>query len=304
MERYFPNCQREDRGELRGGQRTGKWQFWSPEGTLLREGEYRAGRMEGPWRFYDRETGQLVREGPYVQGQRDGVFREFFATGAPWHTVTYQNGKRLGPEAEHCPYPKGEYLTDPSTRREGCLIDGREEGLWLTFEPSGSVSRKELFRSGRREGLVEEFYPDGGLLHRGEYRGGAPEGKHQFFAADGALKSESVILDGSGAWRAFDSSGRTLEEDALRATAPTASGRASNSRPSSPSKRTSGAAGRKGPGVSSTPVARCAASGSTSAAPSTGLGRATTETAPRRLKGPSYTECRKGIGRFTTSTGR
>lgn len=209
---YHSNCQVAARGAWKDGKRDGPWTFWAMDGKKTREGSFEADLETGVWVSYHPELTAKHLEGPYVRGRAEGEFTEYLPSGARWRTVKFQGGHRADPEPASCAERGGEWIVDFEGRREGCQVELQEDGAWRFYDGAGKLRSRVEYQEGRREGLVEEFHPTGELLRRAQHRGGIPDGVHEWRAVDGALIGRSVLIDGSGHWRAWHANGRLSEE--------------------------------------------------------------------------------------------
>jgi antitoxin component YwqK of YwqJK toxin-antitoxin module len=213
--KYFEHCQVMERGEWKDGRRTGPWVFWNEEGKKVREGSFVDGRESGVWVLYHRDTGLKRLEGPYVRGFAEGTFTEYLPRGEKWREVLFKAGRRVGEGPAACEARGGEWEVDFKERKEGCVVDSRDEGQWLGYDGNGKLRWRGTYKKGRLDGLYEEFHPTGERLRRGKYDDGIPAGRHEWRAVDGTLYGVSTILHGSGEWTVFHPNGRVAEQGAF-----------------------------------------------------------------------------------------
>ena len=97
---------------------------------------------------------------------------------------------------------------------EGCLVDGKPEGIWKTYHPSGLLASEGARRSHELEG-VWRFYHEGGWLeHEVPYAQGRLNGTERFFSADGVLFEEKSWVQGvqEGLARTYFNNGNVQKE--------------------------------------------------------------------------------------------
>ena len=63
----YENGQIKSEGNLKDGERDGKWVWYDQHGQLSSEGNYKAGEKDGKWVGYD-EAGHLNTEGKFYDG--------------------------------------------------------------------------------------------------------------------------------------------------------------------------------------------------------------------------------------------
>lgn len=211
IERYYNNCQIAQRGNLVDGHLEGHWTYWDEEGKKSREGSYERNKMEGVWIEYHPETGNKRLEGPFLHNAEEGEFTEYLPQGEKWRVVKFHAGRRVGPEHDACAAREGEWTIDFKQRREGCLVDYKEEGVWQGHDGAGKLRWRAPYAKGKIEGLYEEFHPQGKLLRKGMYVHSVPEGRHEFRALDGTLLSASTVVEGTGDWQSFHPNGQMSE---------------------------------------------------------------------------------------------
>jgi len=155
---------------LVGGVRHGKHTVFGASDRKEEEGEYREGARVGKWSWWD-AGGQVVAEGLYNDGMEwEGTFKikdpnDIFC----YDVVTYKGGKRDGPYTVwngESKLEEGAYAQDRLSgvqilwwyarrghepwikAREGRFVDGKRDGLWTWWNPTGDVIAKGVYRQG------------------------------------------------------------------------------------------------------------------------------------------------------------
>jgi uncharacterized protein len=226
--KYYEHCQVQERGAWDTGKRTGPWTFWTDEGKKDREGSYENGRESGVWVEYHRDTGLKHLEGPYVRGFAEGLFTESLPRGEKWREVTFKNGRRTGEGPDACDGRGGEWVVDFKKRREGCLVEDREEGQWFGFDGNGKLRWRTTYVKGAIDGIYEDLHPTGERLRIGKYVKSMPEGRHEWRGVDGSIYGASVVRDGTGDWQTFHANGKVAEQGAFRDGCPVGTWRTSS----------------------------------------------------------------------------
>jgi len=70
---------------------------------------------------------------------------------------------------------------------QGSLVDGKKEGLWITYKSDGRLFTKTSYKNGKQEGLFEFFWSDGRPRAKGHFRNGNFEGSWVFYEEDGSI---------------------------------------------------------------------------------------------------------------------
>lgn len=102
---------------------------------------------------------------------------------------------------------------------EAVLVDGREQGVVLTWYPSGIRESEAVYTEGEPDGLSRAWYPTGWLRYEGSWTrasGGARmEGPWVFWYPDGAVLGAGTYRDGreAGTWSYQTPDGEQIEVD-------------------------------------------------------------------------------------------
>ncbi|MDF1700997.1 MAG: hypothetical protein P1V36_07555 [Planctomycetota bacterium] len=166
---------------------SGEARRWWPDGTLRWQGSYAEARLDlnkigganakgirgkvGTWEFFY-ENGTMQERSSYRDGQLDG----------PTETWS-EEGKRahVGRFAVH-------------TGRS------RQDGVWETYEPPGTLKSRVTWKAGEtrslREGPSEEFYEDGQPSARGQYAKDRRTGTWVEYFPEGHVAEEASYREG------------------------------------------------------------------------------------------------------------
>jgi antitoxin component YwqK of YwqJK toxin-antitoxin module len=93
---------------------------------------------------------------------------------------------------------------------EGNYVDGKRDGLWTSYFPSGKLSSRGAYLNDEQVGNWEYFFEDGTISATGGFDKGRKEGYWKAFSSTGKLKSEVTLDDtGAGDYVEYYESGRT-----------------------------------------------------------------------------------------------
>ncbi|TSA28013.1 MAG: hypothetical protein D4R67_04975 [Bacteroidetes bacterium] len=179
---YYPGGTLKAEGDYKADKKTGKWNYFHPNGRLEQTGVYnKEGKPEGTWKWYY-DSGQLLREENYYRGKKDGLSEEF--------------------DEEGILIEKGEYL------------DGLEDGPW--FQCVGDWCQRGSYRDGLRNGLwvaynlqIGEKGTDSLLIFKGGFLEDLPDGKHSYYWDNGKIRDEGMYVMGNkeGDWIKYNYDG-------------------------------------------------------------------------------------------------
>lgn len=172
---WHPGGQLRARGHFDEGREVGEWEWWDTEGRPSRRGRFDDGLQTMRWTFY--ENGERSAEGYFLENQKVG-------------TWTYWND---GVESQkEYPLDSGleivqEKWEDGTTKREGFLVNGLQDGLWITRHRNGQVRME------------------------GSFDAGVPSGTWTAYRADGEPFASGPVEDGrlAGTWTIFTDGGET-----------------------------------------------------------------------------------------------
>ena len=161
------------------------WRFYAPDGSLQNEINYAANKKNGASRSFD-TTGVLVSEELYVNDLRDGMARYFHPNGIIQKEVPFKEGKEEGKGYE---YAEDGRVVSLLTYGAGMLrrredinrIDrqGLKQGPWKEFHPNGKVRSEGNFVDGKEQGVFKSFDEKGSLKDMIKYDAGVIDAKGQ-----------------------------------------------------------------------------------------------------------------------------
>lgn len=194
------------------GHRVGRWQTWRALGQPLEDATYVAGKRDGPWVKYYGNC-QVEERGGYRDGQEDGPWKYFSQLGKPTREGQWRAGRMVGQWT----------LYDGETGQrtlEGPYVDGRAEGTFTEYLPTGAKWRDVPFVKGRRGGAEEAacdarkgtYTVDYQKLKESCLVRGVEEGVAREYDAQGRLKSKAEMRAGrrDGWLEEFHPSGELL----------------------------------------------------------------------------------------------
>ena len=100
------------------------------------------------------------------------------------------------------------FAEDGTLQSEGEFVDGKKNGPWTTYFPSGKVASKGITSMTEPTGKWENFFEDGTISSAGEFDEGKKDGYWKSFTAGGKLKSEVTYDKGSGEYREYYENGK------------------------------------------------------------------------------------------------
>lgn len=124
-------------------------------------------------------------------------------------------GRSLDPpdEAPVPPSEKAEPEPATSVQPQGECVDGKREGAWTFFHPTGAKHLEGRFRGDQKQGLWTEWWPSGVKRAEGRYEDDRRQGEWDYFDHRGRLSKvvhyeagEAVMAEG------YPAAGMTGEE--------------------------------------------------------------------------------------------
>ena len=101
---------------------------------------------------------------------------------------------------EQVPVENGTETTfwpDGTVRMKGMKKDGKREGIWTSYGPTGRVQSRKEFRKGQKEGPAVVFHDNGAIYYSGQYLHDKPTGEWRFHDETGEL-ARTVQYDEQG----------------------------------------------------------------------------------------------------------
>lgn len=173
-ERYDGGSQvRVERGVVRYSDDTieadGVYREFYPDGKPFVEGRYADGRKDGEWTFYH-PNGSVNRKVTYKDGQPDGAIE----IRRPDNTLAAKREFVAGRRS-------GEWIfyneSGEKPIREERYADGKQDGVWRTWFPSGQLRQEIGFKAGVKHGPSKEWDEDGQVRADLNYVDGKLDGK-------------------------------------------------------------------------------------------------------------------------------
>lgn len=80
------------------------------------------------------------------------------------------------------------YPNNPNQiKTEGKYVDGKKQGVWKTFFPSGQLKQEITYVDNRPNGYVRIYYENGNLSEEGIWKGNKWVGKYKFYHKNGKV---------------------------------------------------------------------------------------------------------------------
>ncbi len=134
-------------------------------GKPMAEGRFVNRKKDSTWNFYSDVDGKLVAKENYRDDKKDGKAIVYYpSSGKPAEIITYKNGKKDGEYLKYFPddslYIQGYYKDDTlegpykvygvngHLQIEGSYLKGMQNGTWITYDSTGKVLYKQLFKLG------------------------------------------------------------------------------------------------------------------------------------------------------------
>ena len=140
------------------------------------------GELEGPDTIYF-PSGKINQVNNYLAGQLNGVSVTYYLNGNKKYEVNLTKGKENG-------YCSGYYFNG-RLKLAGWIVDGQNEGEWLTFDDFGRLISKSNYLAGDLNGYKEDFLPNGKRTIEEKYHRGWLEKMTQFDTTGKVLTVDS-----------------------------------------------------------------------------------------------------------------
>lgn len=197
------------KGAYKNGLPSGRWTFFDPEGREVEYVDMVEGKP-GPGQYvrYD-EQGRKLLEVPTLGGWEHGTGRIFDRDlGKVASEHTYRAGWLEGPVRSFGPGKGGQ---------TGQHHLDEAQGLWITRNDAGKITRKNSFSQGKIDGLQEEFDAQGNLISSRRYRAGALIGHWTTTSSEGNIQERGEIdEEGNGKVTSYSNGEIHSEEHYVR----------------------------------------------------------------------------------------
>ncbi len=262
---FDENAQLIREGNYTNGLPHGGWVNYYPSGMVSDSAQYVEGRMHGSWMSYY-ENGGISQQGTYARDQPDGAWTYFFDNGNLQSQGKYEEGRMIGKwnfwlvngqKSEEIEYvnkqtmrilnawdTKGKqmvkegngtytsYDTLRNVRQTGQVINGKKQGLWITYYDNGKKKEEGEFKNdlylvhntwtkeGQQqvtggEGLYTDYYDDEHIFETGNIRKGKRAGAWTvYYATNHTVMQEINYQEGkvNGIHKTYYESGRLYAE--------------------------------------------------------------------------------------------
>lgn len=178
-----------------------------PNGKIKSETAYKDGRKHGLSKQYD-TNGQLQESKSYEHGRlsgkglisdnglKQGKWFELYADSSIRAEGQYRDDHRFGLWRYYYPQRQLEQI--------GSFNDqGKPDGEWNWYYPSGKILRQEYYRNGLRQGPILEYHENGAILSKGQYENGLKEGKWTLENGDHLEEGAYTNDKKNGEWKFF-----------------------------------------------------------------------------------------------------
>lgn len=134
-------------------------------GKLMAEGKFIHQKKDSIWNFYSEVDGKLVAKENYLNGLKNGKAVIYFpSTGKPAEITYYKNGIKNGAWLRYFPndsvsihgFYRDDTLEGPyqvydvygRLQIKGSYLKGLQNGTWITYDSTGKVLNKQVFKRG------------------------------------------------------------------------------------------------------------------------------------------------------------
>lgn len=173
---YYENGQLSTSGEVKNGQRYGKWINWYENGqkstisiykdndVLVKQTWDRNGKVQvvdgnGEFlSFYD--NGKLYAKGMYKDGKAVGIWEYFYENGSKFQVSEFTNGIEDGAFKT--------FFETGQVSSEGKMKNGKQFSDWIWYNENGTISSKAVFNDHGKDG-VQEFFNEDGVHIKNEF---------------------------------------------------------------------------------------------------------------------------------------
>lgn len=98
--------------------------------------------------------------------------------------------------------PAIEWHTNEQRASEGSYVDGKRDGPWLFWYPTGSAEKQGTYSRGVEEGVWTEYHVNGDRKSEGQWVDGKQHGHWTFWNSDSLTRTEGnfVLGEKDGTW--------------------------------------------------------------------------------------------------------
>jgi len=202
---FYPNGQISSEGIIRNGKPDGYWKTYYVTGIIKSEGlrtnfqldstwvfynqfgeikekiNYKYGKRNGYTFIYNTDASQpvVISKELYVNDKKEGKAYYYYPNGNLKEEISYVNGKKQGRGREYD--EKGNVITIFEYHNNYLIArqrinrsdeQGRKQGTWMVFYPSGKVNKELNYLDDLLDGLYKEFNENGNLILSLKYKQG------------------------------------------------------------------------------------------------------------------------------------
>jgi antitoxin component YwqK of YwqJK toxin-antitoxin module len=182
-----------------------------PSGKVKIIASYKDDVPQGVRREFSEEgkvvAGYIFRDGNIIgegiidaEGIKDGPWKEYYPNGVLKSVGTYDKGKRIGPWQFYYPNEQLEQMGSYNK-------DGKADGAWTWYFPTGDLLREENYFNGMIDGLSTEYDQYGVVIAQGEYLENEKEGTWTYNYGDHKSEGEYSLGMRHGKWKNYYSDG-------------------------------------------------------------------------------------------------
>lgn len=196
---WYPGGRMEVEGRFEADQQVGTWRWWYESGGLKTVDSFDGGVLNGTSiRYY--ENGKKAFERPYVNGQLHGTAYAWDDQGQLLGAMDFEQG--TGDFAE--------WRGDGTRIAEGHYAQGKEQGEWRWYGPTGGLASVEHYQAGVMHGSFT-FYDVAGQ-ELGSFEMDQGTGTWSGWHDNGQLAAQGPMVQEMrhGEWHYFDESGQPL----------------------------------------------------------------------------------------------
>ncbi|MEL4454543.1 toxin-antitoxin system YwqK family antitoxin [Lutimonas vermicola] len=148
------------------------------------------GKRHGVWRKYYNNN-RIRYSGKFDHGKEVGVFKYFSASDSDFPVIVkeYEDNSDLA---------RVSFFTPSGALESKGLMRGKErEGKWLYYHPDGkSVMSEENYVNGKLDGAYKTFYPSGEPTETAYYKNGLLHGNYKKYSIKGFLYQDFNYANG------------------------------------------------------------------------------------------------------------
>jgi len=143
---YYVNGALAAKGAYDNRQRTGEWQYFLKDSTLIYKEELEEGMKNGQLEVYYRD-GSLLEKTEYVDDVKHGMWKMYFDDETLRHSIQMVEGEMEGPYEVY--HPNGQLYI------KGTYKNSLKEGKWLIYEQDGKLKQTIIYHEGIAENQDE-----------------------------------------------------------------------------------------------------------------------------------------------------